>query len=81
MILRETKEAVGAVIDGTALREKVREEKKNLANIDNESFLTFLKDDKLLIPSEPRSLSMTRFFLPEVDSDQASTPMPKARKL
>lgn len=60
---------MGAVIDGMALREKVRKEERNLANIDNESFLTSLEDDKPLIPPKPRNSPMTESFLPKVDSD------------
>ena len=80
VILRGTKEAVGAVVDGTAQGEKVREEEKNLTDTDDEPFLTSLEDDEPLIPPEPRSPPMTRSFPPEEDSDQASTPKPKARK-
>lgn len=45
MILREIKEIVRAIIDNIIVRKKVRKEEKNLANIDNKSFLIFLKDD------------------------------------
>lgn len=69
VILRETKEVVRAVIDGIALGEKLRKEEKNLADIDNKSFLTFLEDDKLLIAPKPRNPPMTGFFPPEVDFD------------
>ena len=40
MILKRIKKVVGAIIYNNALEKKVREEKKNVANTDNESFLT-----------------------------------------
>lgn len=45
-----------AVIDGMALGKKVREKKRNLADIDDESFLISLENDKPLILLEPKSL-------------------------
>lgn len=69
MILRGTKKVVGAVINAMALRKKVRKEKKNLADIDNKSFLISLKDDKPLILPEPRNPPMTGSILLKVDSD------------
>ena len=80
VILKGTKEAVETVVDGTVPREKVREEKKNLANTNDKSFLTFLENDKLLILPKPKSLPMTEFFLLENDSNQVLTPKPKVCK-
>lgn len=43
VILKGTKKIVEAIIDSTTLREKVREEKKNLVNTDNEFFFDILE--------------------------------------
>lgn len=45
--MRETKEIVEAIVNGTALKKKVREEEKNLANTNDKSFLIFLKDNSI----------------------------------
>lgn len=69
MILRGTKNAVRAVINAMALRKKVRKEEKNLADIDDKSFLISLKDNKPLILPEPRNPPMTGSILLKVNSD------------
>lgn len=76
-ILKNTKKEMGVVINGTALEEKVREKEKNLANTDDQSYLTSLNDDKLLIPPEPRSLPMIKFFLLKKDFNQALLQKPR----
>lgn len=78
--MRGIKKAVEAILDGMALGEKVREEERNLADTNNETFLTFLEDDKPLILPEPRSPPITGSFSLKVDSNQAPNPMSKASK-
>lgn len=71
VILRGTKKVVGAVVNSTALRKKVRKEEKNLLDTDDKSFLIFLKDNKPFILLKPRNPSMTKFFLPKKNFNQA----------
>ncbi len=78
MIVRETKKAVGTVVDDTALGEKLKKEHRHLADTHDESFLTSLEDDKPSIL--PRSLFMIGSFPPEENSDQAFTSKPKTCK-
>ncbi len=73
LILKETKKAIKDVVDGMALGKKVREKERHWVDTDDEFFLTSLKNDKPLIPSEKRNLSITESFPSEKDSDQVPT--------
>lgn len=65
--MKESKKTIVAILDGKTSRENVKDEKKNLADIDDKSFLTFLEDDESLILSEPKNPSMTWSVLLEID--------------
>lgn len=80
MILGRTKKVIRAIVDSTALKKKVKEEKQNLANTNNKSFLIFLKVDKLLILLKLKSLLITEFFPLKINSNQVLTPMLKVCK-
>lgn len=73
MILKETKEAIEGVVDGIAPGKKLREKERHLVDTDDESFLTSLRDDESLTPSEKRNPSITESFPSEKDSDQVPT--------
>ena len=72
---------MGADINNIALLKKMREKEETLADTNDKSFLTFLKDNKLLTLPKLRIPPMTGFSLLKLDSNQARTLMYKAFKL